>query len=219
MKNFLINCLILLGGMTAGLVIALILTNAEAAPAPTESVTSSEVSREEVSEKDDKIETPESTNINSGLVEKVDEFSFIPMSKDLRNFVKKTAEFYGFEEKLIYQIIYNESRYRPDADNGLCVGLMQVNKNYVKHYLTLEDGYDFKTDLTSDIKDPRVNIVLGCRILKDWSRMTNNSDVYDLLGYYNMGWNYSKRGSNGYNEKVLKTDLSTIDFSNYEIIE
>lgn len=148
------------------------------------------------------------------------EFTNIPMTKELKLHIKEMCKFYNFEEKLVYQIIYRESRYDPYADNGLCQGLMQLNKNYVNDYATMDDGaYEISEDY--NVFDPYVNVVLGLRCLSDWRRMGSSqgyTDLYDWLSFYNMGWSYKNKGSNGYAEMVLNTDLETIDFSNYKIV-
>lgn len=148
------------------------------------------------------------------------EFTNIPMTKELKLHIKEMCKFYNFEEELVYQIIYRESRYDPYADNGLCQGLMQLNKNYVNDYATMDDGaYEISEDY--DVFDPYTNVVLGLRCLSDWRRMGTSqgyTDLYDWLSFYNMGWSYKNKGSNGYAEMVLNTDLETIDFSNYKII-
>lgn len=151
-------------------------------------------------------------------------FDFIPMSQSLRSHVEEVSTFYGFDEELIYQIIYIESRFDPRARNGACVGLMQVNTKYSKAYLTLNDGLPFETQINenSDIYDPYVNIVVGIRILDDWRQMGSERGFYELndwLCFYNMGWNYRKKGSNRYDKLVLETDLYSIDFSRYKTVE
>lgn len=148
------------------------------------------------------------------------EFNNIPMTEQLKLHIKKMCDFYEFEEELVYQIIYCESRYNPCADNGLCKGLMQLNKNYVSSYAEMNDGaYEIKENY--DIFDPYTNIVLGLRCLSDWRRMGTSqgySDISDWLSFYNMGWSYKSKGPNGYANSVLSTDIRTINFSNYEII-
>lgn len=148
-------------------------------------------------------------------------FYYIPLSKELKKHVKEVSAYYNFDEKLIYQIIWVESRYQVNADNGTSVGLMQINKTYASHYLTWSDDCPYQISKDSDIMNPYVNIVLGCRVLSDWRRMTKvgNEQINDLLCYYNMGWSYDKYGSNGYDKKVLETDLESIDFSKYKIIK
>ena len=151
-------------------------------------------------------------------------FDFIPMSQSLKDHVEEVSAFYGFDEELIYQIIYIESRFDPEARNGACVGLMQVNTKYSKAYLTLNDGLPFETQINenSDVYDPYVNIVVGIRVLDDWRKMGSERGFYELndwLCFYNMGWNYKKKGSNGYDKLVLETDLYSIDFSRYKIVE
>lgn len=172
-------------------------------------------------------ETIEEVNSTSEIKENTvteefleDEFSYIPMTSELKQHIKDLCEFYDFDEKLIYQIIYHESRYDPNADNGLCQGLMQVNSHYVDHYAKVDDGfYDIPENY--NVFDPYINTILGVRILDDWRRQGSQlgyTDVSDWLGFYNMGYSYQTYGSNGYPETILSTDLESIDFSNYEII-
>lgn len=191
--------------------------------------TTTESSSEDIIEEFLEIETlSEETTTNPPKVSEEEteesfEFDYIPLSDDLKRHVREMCEFYNFEEELIYQIIYVESKFNPDASSGLCNGLMQVSPVYSDHYADIDDGcpYEISSD-NYDIYDPYDNIVLGLRCLSDWRSMGTNkgySDISDWLSFYNMGWGYMSYGPNGYAEKVLSTDLSSIDFSTYKIVE
>lgn len=144
----------------------------------------------------------------------------LPISDKFRSHVSEVCQLYNFDENLIYQIIYHESRFQSNADNGLCQGLMQVNKNYIKHYANINDGvYDISDDY--DVFDPYDNVILGVRVLDDWRRMGKDSGynkLVDWLSFYNQGWSYKSSKSQRYAKAVLNTDLSKIDFSNYKIV-
>lgn len=178
------------------------------------------VSSETISEETESEPTEEISQDSPPIA--VDEFDYIPMSQSLKDHVKLVSSFYGFDEELIYQIIYIESRFNPTARNGICVGLMQVNTKYSPEYLKINDGLPFEVNENSDVYDPYVNIVVGIRVLDDWRRMGSGrgfKELNDWLCYYNMGWRYEDHGSNGYDQLVLRTDLSSIDFSRYKIVE
>lgn len=148
-------------------------------------------------------------------------FNNLPVSQKLKEHIKKVCEYYDFDEYIVYNIIYYESRFNPFSDNGLCKGLMQCNKNYYDNYAKTQDKMSVYITENYDVFNPYVNIILGVRCLSDWRRMGTSlgyNKLYDWLAFYNMGWSYRKYGSNGYAEKIINTNLNTYDFSNYDII-
>lgn len=145
----------------------------------------------------------------------------LPVTQDFKSHVHNVAEYYGFDEKLIYQIIYRESSFNPDSDNGLCQGLMQINKNYLSHYASMHDNYSYLFSAEWSVFDPYVNVVLGCRVLADWRKMATSSGyntITDWLSFYNQGWAYKSTSNTNYARRVMNTLLESIDFSNTHIV-
>lgn len=149
----------------------------------------------------------------------VSSYDYVPMSENLKSHIKHVSEFYGIEERIVYNIIYLESRFNKDARNKLCYGLMQVNKKYAGKYITWGDEID-KCVPTTDIMNPYTNIVIGIRILKSWKNESIRLGYEQTKSYiemYNKG--YGIGGSTRYADRVSSMDLSTIDFSGYVVVE
>lgn len=60
----------------------------------------------------------------------------IPLSRELQAVLREACEEYGVSVPLALGVIHEESRFDPDADNGLCYGYMGLNKNYYPDDLT-----------------------------------------------------------------------------------
>lgn len=71
----------------------------------------------------------------------------------LETLVLEVSEKYGVRPELIMAMIEAESTYKSDAQNGECVGLMQVNRN-------IHAGRAEKLGVT-DLFDPYSNILVG----------------------------------------------------------
>ena len=169
-------------------------------------------SNEDTTQQIPEVEVPVGVPVDSS-------FNYIPMSENLKSHVKYVSEFYEIEERIVYNIIYVESRFRKDARNSTCYGLMQVNKNYSNRYLSWGDEIDSLIP-TVDIMNPYTNIVIGIRILKSWKNESirlGYEQTKSYLEMYNKG--YKINGSTSYADKVLNMDLSKIDFSLYTIVE
>lgn len=63
----------------------------------------------------------------------------IPLSRELQAVLMEACEEHGVAPCDILGIIFEESRFDPDADNGRCYGYMGLNKKYYPSDLTLEE--------------------------------------------------------------------------------
>lgn len=54
----------------------------------------------------------------------------IPLSEELQRVLRDECDRYGIDYALALGLIETESSFDPDADNGLCYGLMQLNRDY-----------------------------------------------------------------------------------------
>lgn len=63
----------------------------------------------------------------------------IPLSRELQAVLMEACEEHGVAPCDILGIIFEESRFDPDADNGKCYGYMGLNKKYYPSDLTLEE--------------------------------------------------------------------------------
>lgn len=64
----------------------------------------------------------------------------IPLPIDLQCALKESCEEHSVPVNLVLGLIQVESSFRPEADNGLCYGLMQLNKRYFPDGLSPEDN-------------------------------------------------------------------------------
>lgn len=92
-------------------------------------------------------------------------------------YISEISDLYNFDKAIVHSVVYHESRYKPDAKNGKCLGLMQVSTKWHSeraNTLGVEDFYD-----------PYGNILLGVDYL---SELYNRyGDMGLTLMMYNMG--------------------------------
>lgn len=92
----------------------------------------------------------------------------VPLSYELQDVLQTECERCGVDYALALGLIETESGFDPDADNGLCYGLMQLNRNY------------FPADLS-----PAENIRAGIEYLAD--QLGRYETVEAALCGYNAG--------------------------------
>lgn len=109
-----------------------------------------------------------------------------------KDYIEETAESYGISPKLVKAIIKVESGGNSDAvgDNGNSLGLMQIQPRY--HGWRLAEG--------ESLKDPMVNVRIGCEILQDLL-YKSHGDVGAALTVYNAGYD---TGDRSYYYKVME---------------
>ena len=98
--------------------------------------------------------------------------------EEWRDYIEIVADDYNICPELIEAVIEQESSWRPDAVNGSCIGLMQINPEY--HAERMERlGVE-------DLLDPYDNILVGTDFLAElfWEY----DDIYAVLMYYNAGY-------------------------------
>ena len=106
----------------------------------------------------------------------------VPLSYELQDVLQTECERYGIEYALALGLIETESSFREDADNGLCYGLMQLNRDWFPDKLT-----------------PAENIRAGMEYLA--YQMERYGSVEAALCGYNAGHD---TGSRGYAKAVLE---------------
>lgn len=106
----------------------------------------------------------------------------VPLSYELQDVLQTECERCGVGYALALGLIETESGFDPDADNGLCYGLMQLNRNY------------FPADLS-----PAENIRAGIEYLAD--QLGRYETVEAALCSYNAGHD---TGARTYANKVLE---------------
>lgn len=105
---------------------------------------------------------------------------------------------YDICPELLEAIIYRESRYTADIENGPCKGLMQLNEPYYKDRME-QFGI-------TDIKDPESNIHLGADYLAELFEEYKDPAV--VLGVYHGEKNAQAKALNNqlsnYTKSILK---------------
>lgn len=98
--------------------------------------------------------------------------------EEWEDYIEIVATEYNICPELIEAVIERESSWRPDAVNGPCIGLMQINPEY--HAERMERlGVE-------DLLDPYDNILVGTDFLAELAR--EYDDLYAVLMYYNAGY-------------------------------
>lgn len=110
--------------------------------------------------------------------------TILGLSESLEAHINETAELYGLAPDLIRAVIYVESRGQIDADNGLCYGLMQLNKTYTETF-TIGAAVD-------NITDPENNILAGCWHLAELLEWADGNEDLALMAY-NLGQSKARR--------------------------
>ena len=100
------------------------------------------------------------------------------LPQELEAHIDAAADFYGLDPVLVRAVIYVESRGQVDADNGLCYGLMQLNKKYADTFM---QGAGVE-----NITDPENNVLGGCWWLAEMLAYTGGQETLALM-CYNMG--------------------------------
>lgn len=150
----------------------------------------------------------------------LEEFNYIPMTEKLKLHIKDLCDYYDFDPRTIYQLIYSESRYQPTADSGICQGLMQISRDEddLRFFAEIEDIYE--VTYPCNLCDPYVNTTLGIRVLSRWRDVAGEgSTMSDWINYYGWGYDYDGNSSSIlYGNYVQSINLESVDFSEYEIV-
>lgn len=127
----------------------------------------------------------------------VPELPDVPLDPELLQAVADACEQYNVPIVAALAVMETESGYEPDAINGPCVGLYQINTTYAAAY---EEALG-----VTDIADPAQNIACGVWYLGELLQRTGNLD--HALMTYNLGnvaddlWAGGTRSTN-YTNKV-----------------
>lgn len=78
----------------------------------------------------------EAERIEGALVEQGYFREDVPLSYELQDVLQTECEKFGVDYHLALGLIETESSFREDADNGLCYGLMQLNRDWFQDKLT-----------------------------------------------------------------------------------
>lgn len=114
------------------------------------------------------------------------------------SYIVEISEDYGICPELIMAMVEVESNYKPDAENGDCIGLMQVSSKW--HADRME-----KLGVT-DLYDPYGNILVGVDFVAELAE--EYEDIGLVLMLYNMHHDtamelYERCELSNYAEKIL----------------
>lgn len=113
-------------------------------------------------------------------------------------YIEKVCEERNICPELVQAVIERESSWKPDARNGDCIGLMQINPEYQQERM---EKYGITV---ADLTDPYDNILIGVDYLREL--FEKYEDVYAVLQFYNAG--YSEKYGIGAYEKGIYTDYA-----------
>lgn len=113
--------------------------------------------------------------------------SALGLSEDLEGFIEQAAEYYNLPSDLVRAVIWVESRGVTTADNGLCVGLMQLNRDYADTFMQATGALN--------ITEPRYNIVCGCWWLSELLEWADGEEDLALMAY-NLGQSKARKNWN-----------------------
>ena len=134
-----------------------------------------------------------------------------PLDDDIQKAIFELCEEYDVDFAFTMALIFRESSFRPNADSGSSVGLMQINR--INHEWLSE-----KLGITNFF-NPEQNVKAGLYMLSDLFRKYENPRL--VLMAYNMGESGAKKL---WNKGVYTTDyaenvLRTMDEYTKEIAE
>lgn len=94
---------------------------------------------------------------------------------DWQEYIEQLCEDKDISPELVEALIERESSWNPDAVNGNCVGLMQVDKNIYKDLIG-----------NRNLTDPYDNIQIGVEILEEL--LHKYGEAAPALMFYNAGY-------------------------------
>lgn len=95
-------------------------------------------------------------------------------------YIDKVCEERNICPELVQAVIEKESSWNPEARNGNCIGLMQINPEYQQERM---EKYGITV---ADLTDPYNNILIGVDYLLEL--FEKYEDVYAVLQFYNAGY-------------------------------
>ena len=98
--------------------------------------------------------------------------------EEWRDYIEIVAADYNICPELVEAVIERESSWRPDAVNGPCIGLMQINP---AHHAERMERLGVE-----DLLDPYDNILAGTDFLAELFQKFE--DTYGVLMFYNAGY-------------------------------
>ena len=136
-------------------------------------------------------------NANGRSLDIVTDDAFVPL--EVRIACDIWGEQYGICPELLEAIAYHESRFDPYAENGTCVGIMQVNTAAHKDRM--------KRLEVTDLNDINCNVMVAADYLAEL--FADNEDVGVVLGMYHGERGAKRRAENGNLSSYVRRILNT----------
>lgn len=111
----------------------------------------------------------------------------IAVPGEFRGYFASTAEQYGLSEELLEAVAFRESTFNPNAINGNCLGLMQINPAWHQERIG-----------SRDVMNPEVNIEVGADYL---SELLEDHNLAKALMIYNGD---EGKGVSGYAQDIIQ---------------
>lgn len=143
-------------------------------------------------------ETPETvpeTTVEPVPEEVIPLISDCPLDDVTQHMIYQKCVEYGIEYPFVMAVIFKESSFRPNADSGSSVGLMQINR--VNH------GWLSKKLRITDFFDPEQNVTAGLFMLRQL--FDKYDDPAKVLMAYNMGESGARKL---WNKGIYSTDYA-----------
>lgn len=117
---------------------------------------------------------------------------------DWQEYIEQLCEDKDISPELVEALIERESTWNPEAVNGNCIGLMQVDKNIYKDLIG-----------SRNLTDPYDNIQIGVEILEEL--LHKYGEAAPALMFYNAGYSdeygigaYEDEKLSNYADEILK---------------
>ena len=117
--------------------------------------------------------------------------------------IRKLADQYGFDERVIFGLILEESTFNASAKNGACLGLAQINSYWINGATIPRLTEDWKSRKLLDPYDNLITLIEMWMFAREEYHLNtdNEHDMTKLLYWYNTGddprgvtkWSYAKR--------------------------
>lgn len=134
-----------------------------------------------------------------------------PLDDATQQMILDKCDYFNIDFAFTMAVIYKESSFRPDADSGSSVGLMQINR--------INHGWLSERLGITDFFDPEQNVTAGLYMLRDL--FEKYEDPAMVLMAYNMGEAGAKKLWNQgiYTSEYAEGVLQQADKYNQEIEE
>ena len=120
----------------------------------------------------------------------------IPLSRNLQERMQTFCGDCAVPYEIALAVVYQESRFQCDAENGSCVGLMQINQ--------VNGDRLFSKIGVTDLRDPEQNLQAGIWML---------GELFEKYGEWNMALTAYNNGESGAKKKFFDKGMISCPYS------